>query len=276
VLVLSGDEPEYQAVAAGFRQAFTGPFAAHNLEGSDEQVRIIGQRLQTQKPAVAVVVGDLAAQMAKWYLEGVPIVYCDAVRAAKISLTTGGAVGIYHEPDPDEQIRAIHELFPTKTRIGLLYSPDYAQFNRQEILAKAQGLGLTLEVVPLASIQEVPAKFRELLPKVDLLWVWTDPVVLGAHSIQYIVLQSLSSGLPIFCGDYSLAHRGATAAMVPDFEDAGRQAAKVAGELMKSPARPAKTILYPKGKLILNQKIAGLLKVSFPAASLSQAQELIQ
>lgn len=83
VLVLSSDEPEYQAVAAGFAGAFTGESVKINLEGSDEKQRATGEELKASKPAVVVVVGDLAAQMAKWYLEDVPVVYCDSVRAAR-------------------------------------------------------------------------------------------------------------------------------------------------------------------------------------------------
>jgi len=274
VLVLSSDEPEYQAVAAGFKNAFAGTFREINLEGSDLKLKTVGEQLQASPPGVAVVVGDLAVQMAKWYLGGVPVIYCAAVRAAQLSLSN--SVGIYHEPAPEEQAKTIQQVFPGKNRVGLLYCPAYARINEVELKKQAQALGLALEITALDSIKEVPVKFRELIPKVNLLWIFTDPVVLSSHSIQYLVLQSISAGVPIFCGDNHLAHLGATAAMTPDQADVGSKAARLAQQLLGGPKPAPGTILYPKGKLVLNQKIADLLKISFPAPLLSQAQELIQ
>jgi len=276
VLVLSSKEPEYLEIAGGFKANFSGNYREINLEDSDVRQKAVGEELKAQKPALAVVVGDLAAQMAKWYLAGVPLAYCDVPRATKLALSGGKMVGIYYEPDPAEQLKVMPRLFTGRTRIGLFYASESAQFHPPELQQQALALGITLELASLSSIQEVPAKLRELLPRVNLLWVLTDPVILSERSIQYLVLQAVSAGVPIFCGDLSLARHGATAALVPDGQDAGRQAAQAADELLRGASRPRSALIYPKGKLILNQKIAGLLKVSFPPALVSQARELIQ
>jgi putative ABC transport system substrate-binding protein len=276
VLVLSSDSPDCRAVAAGFKNAFSGDLREYNLEGSDERQRKVGEELKAAKPAVAVVVGDLAAQMAKWYLADVPVVYCDSVRAAKLSLTSGPASGIYHEPDPSEQLRMLHDLFPGKTRVGLVYCPEYTDIDQADIKGQASGMGVTLEVQSMKSIKEVPDKLKSLIPRVDLLWVCTDPVVLSRHSIQFIVLQAISAGKPIFCGDNGLAHGGATAALVPDLEDAGMKAAREAKAVLSGSDPKPGTIVYPRGKLVLNQKTAALLNISFPGDLVTRADEVIQ
>lgn len=276
ILVLSSSDPENQAVAAGFKHYFTGSIREINLEGSDAQQRIVGEQLKGTPPSLAVVVGDLAAQMAQWYLPGVPLVYCGVSRAAKFSFNNPQVIGIYHEPNPLEQLKLVPGLFAGKTRVAMFYSPENVQINEKELTQKAGELGITLNFVTLGSIKEVPAKLRNTLPQTDLLWVFTDPVILSSHSIQYLVLEAVSAGVPIYCGDSSLGRRGATAAFIPDGEDAGKLAAKAATDLIHGTRRSKQEIVYPKGKLILNQKIASLLKVSFPASLLSQAQELIQ
>ena len=138
VLVFSSEKPEYKALVTGFNSAFSGNFREINLKGSDEHQRTVGKELKASKPAVAVVVGNLAAQMAKWYLEDVPIVYCDSVQATKIALAGKKVIGIYHEPDPMEQIEIMHKLFSAKTRVGLLYSPKYARIDEEKIKKKSQ------------------------------------------------------------------------------------------------------------------------------------------
>lgn len=276
VLVLSSGEPEYKQVAAGFSSAFSGEFREINLEANDERQRAVGEELKASKPDLAVVVGDLAAQMANWYLEGVKIVYCDAVWAAKNSIDSENAVGIYHESDPMDQINIMKELFPDKRRVGLLYSSEFARIDKQALQNQAQELGISLEIVGLDSVKKVPAKLRDLMPGVDLLWVFTDPVVFNSLSIQYIVLQSFAMGVPIFCGDNGLAHTGATAAFVPDLEDAGKMAAREGQKVLEGSASAPGSVVYPRGKLVLNQKTASLLKLSFPPSLLGQAVEVIQ
>lgn len=276
VLVLSAGGPEYQAVAAGFKSSFAGKYRELNLEGNDEKVRKVGEELKAAKPSVTVVVGDLAAQMAKWYLEGLPVVYCDAPRAGKIGLSGSKVIGIYHEPDPSDQLRSMKDLFPGKTRVGVLYNPQMAKVNLDKLKRDAQGLGLSLQIIAVASVQELPNKLRDVLPKVDVLQILTDPVVLSAHSIQFLVMQSLSAGVSVFCGDSALGHGGATAALVPDLNDVGTKAAQEAGKVVKNASPSFGTVIYPKGKLVLNKKMAAALKISFPPAAAAQAQEVIQ
>ncbi len=275
VLVLSFDAENNQQVAEGFKNAFSGDIEEINLEGSDERQRQVGEQLKAQSPEVAVVVGDLAAQMAKWYLSGVPVVYCASARAAKISLSQESAVGIYHEPGPQDQFETLARAFPEKKNVALIYSSDHT-LKEDAIKSRARDLGFTLELAPMASIKQVPEKLRQVLPETDLLWVLTDPVVLSSHSIQYIVLQSISARVPVFCGDNGLAHGGATAALVPDLENAGKIAAEEAGRIIKGSPPQAGSLRFPKGKLVLNQKTAALMQVSFPQGLLIKAAEIIQ
>ena len=278
VLVLSANGPEYQATAAGFKEGYAsfGPLREINLEGSDVRQRTVGEELKASPPALAVVIGDLAAQMAQWYITGVPLVYCNVSRAAEFSFRNPRVIGVYHEPEPVEQLKMIPTLFPGKTRVGVLYNSNHVPLVQTKIAQEAKSLGLALNFIGLNSIQDVPPKLREALPQVDLLWVLTDPLVLNTHCLQYLVLQAMSAGVPIYCGDSTLARRGATAALVPDGRDAGKQAAKAAAELTRGPARAAEVMVFPKGQLILNQKIAGMLRISFSPALVKGASELIQ
>lgn len=275
VLVLSSSEPEYEAVAEGFEEAFKGNYRVINLEGSDERQRLVGEELKGRKPEVTVVAGDLAAQMADWYLDGMPVVYCDTVRAVKTYMKSGKAVGIHHEPDPAEQLKMMRELFPEKNNVGMLYSPEFTPVNEKSLIKDADEMGIKLQVAAMESIKQVPVKLREILPNVDILWVFTDPEILSSHSNQYLVLQSISGGVPIFCGNNDLAHGGATAALVPDLTDVGKKAATEAGRTLTGSAMSGGKVVFPKGSLVLNQKTASLLKVAFPPSIISQAKEVI-
>ena len=100
VLVVSSERPEHQTLAMGFRLSFSGEFREINLEESHEKQKVTGEALAALQPDVVVVIGDFAAQMAKSYLDAIPVVYCGAVSASELTLTSGNNVGVYHEPDP--------------------------------------------------------------------------------------------------------------------------------------------------------------------------------
>jgi len=277
VLVLSASDQETMAVAKGFKSVFGDGYKEINLQGSDERQRVIGEELKAAKPEVAIVVGDLASQMAKWYLTDVPIIYCDSVRAAKLKLNAENAVGVYHEPDSLTQLNMMRELFPDKNTVGLVYCPEYVDVREAELKQAALDLGITLEIEPMRDIRQVPDKLRTLIPKIDLLWVFTDPAVLSQYSIEYLVLQAISSGKPIFCGNRGLAQAGATAALVPDMEDVGIKAAQEARQLLSDkPVWEPGTLVYPRGKLILNLKTAHLLNVYFTPEACKNADQLIE
>jgi putative ABC transport system substrate-binding protein len=275
-LVVSNASPSYQALVAGFKVAFSGDAREINLEGSDEKARLVGEELSSPKPDLVVAVGDLAAQMVKRHLPDVPMVYCDSASAATLELAPGKTFGVYHEPDPAEQLNTLIGLFPEKKRVGLIYGSEFARFDALALQRAAKERGVTLTTVPLGSIKEVPEKLRSLIPVVDLLWVFTDPSVLSTHSIQFIVIQSITAGIPVFCGDNALAHSGATAAFVPDMADAGIKAGREANAALSGKAPAGQTLVYPKGKLILNQRTATMLKITFSSELSGKADEIIQ
>jgi len=275
VLVISRDDAANRQVVKGFADAFSGPYRQINLEGSDERQRVVGGELAADKPEVAVVVGDLAVQMAKWRLEDVPVIYCNSMRASKITLTESAAAGVYHEPNPVNQLEYMHNLFPDRKKVGVFYSPRYGSVSIEEVRQAAGDYGLALQTAAVDSIKDIPAALRDIMPGVDLIWVLTDPVVLSSHSIQYIVLQSISARVPVFCGENELAHGGATAALVPDLESAGRLAGKEAAAALSGSSAGQHRIRYPRGRLVLNQKTAALMQVTFPP-SLAEKAEVIK
>lgn len=276
VLIVSSADPRSQAAVAGFRSAYAGEFREIDLEGSDKKVKTFGEELQTKKPDLAVAVGDLAVQMAKWYLAGVPVVYGDSPRAAKIGLEPGKAIGISSLSDPGEQLKLIAQLFKNRKRVGLFYGKDYTPLPADKLAQEARELGLTLLLNPMGSVQEVPGKLREVMPQADLLWVLTDPVVISQYSIEYIVLQSVTAGVPIFCGDSVLAQSGATAALVPDPMDVGVKAAREAEAVARQGQAAGGALIYPKGSLVLNAKLGTFLKIAFPPEVVRQASKVIQ
>lgn len=276
VLIVSSQDPRYIEVAAGFQSAFPGEFRKINLEGSDKKQHAFGEEIQSSRPRLAVTVGDLAAQTAKWYLDGVPVVYCESPSAARIFAPSDPVVGISHYSDPADQLKIMQSLFPDRSRVGLFYGKDYNLIDSDRIVEEARQSGLTLHVNAMGSIEDVPKKLAEEMSQADILWLLTDPEVLSRHSIQYIVIQSINRGLPVFCGDVALSGSGAAAALVPDPVKVGIKAAREAERIRAAGSFEHANIIYSDGDLILNKRVAGILHIEFPQQFQDQAVKIIK
>jgi len=275
VLVLSSNNPRLAMVAGGFRQSFPGAFREINLEGSDKKLRDVGEELKISKPELVVVVGDQAAQMAKWYLENVPVVYCEAPLAAKTFQGSTNVVAISHQSDPMDQLKALQAVFPDKKRVALFYGKPYARIDSEKISKESRQMGLTLRINAMNLIGELPTRLKEQTSEVDVIWVMIDPEIMYRFSIEYVVVQAISAGLPVFCGDVVLGESGAAASLPPNPVDVGVKAATEAKKILdKGPTRNG-TVVYAKGDLTLNKRVAKILNLSFPA-NLEKEARIIQ
>jgi len=271
-LVLSEQDEDSSAISSAFSSEYPGEAKVINLEGSDDRQRTVGQELAASPPSAVIVCGNMAAQMAEWHLAEVPVAFCDSPKALKLKVS-GRAPGVYHEPSPSEQLRALNKALPDDRKVAMLYGDGVARVDPDEIKGLGAELGITVVPVPIGSVKEVPAKLASVLPSVDALWILTDPEVLSSHSTQYIVLQSISSRVPVFCGDETLARGGATAALVPDMESVGEL---LAGQAEKAVSGGGASVVFPRGRIIINTKTAAIVGVTFPTDVVSKASEVIQ
>ncbi|MFO8057019.1 MAG: ABC transporter substrate binding protein [bacterium] len=277
VVLLSDSAEDIRSVSKSFQSEFGKEVEVINLEGSDIKQKKEGEKLEARGPdLVVVVVGDLAAQAAKWYLAEVPVVYCSSFRAAEFSLTDMNAVGVYHETSPSDQLAGIKELFPEAEKVGLLYAPEYSQVKLSRIKSRARSRGIDLEVSPCKNVKEIPAKLKSLMPRVDLLWVLTDPQVLSKHSNQFIIKQSISSKVPVFCGEKRLGRAGAAAALVPSAESVGRTAARQAKKVAGGKTPEPGDVVYSEGELIINRKMTENLNIKLAPGMIEKAAQVIE
>jgi ABC-type uncharacterized transport system substrate-binding protein len=162
-------------------------------------------------------------------------------------------------------LKALQKVFPDRKRVGLLYGKQYARIDPEKISEESRQLGLTLRINAMNSIKELVPLLKEQISELDVIWVMTDPEVLYRFSIEYVVIQAISAQLPVFCGDVVLGESGAAAALPPNPVDVGVKAAAEAQKILdKGPSRNG-AVVYAKGDLTLNKKLAELLNLSFPA-----------
>ena len=95
----------------------------------------------------------------------------------------------------------------------------------------AERFGLRFFAVPVASQPEVPAAMRNLLGKVDALWMLPDETVVTSESLTFLLLTAFKHNLPVLTMSDAFVEAGALVALSADYTDAGRQACQLAREI---------------------------------------------
>jgi putative tryptophan/tyrosine transport system substrate-binding protein len=262
-LVVSSNDAYYLEVAAGFKKNFSGAFEEYNLRGLEDELRKLGQDLQTNPPKLVVVVGNLAAKMAGEYCGASTVVYAAASNISGLKMNEKRMWGVSDSPAVARVADSMKQLFPASNRIGLIYNPQYVSREVSELQALAAKQGLTIKAMPVTEIKQIPATLSQLMPNIDLYLMFNDPGVINSDTFPFIFLACFQKKIPIFATSFSMVKNGAIAGLTADSASAGAELARLAN--LAAQDKPGKEkLVFPDGKLYLNQKIASASNLTFP------------
>ena len=229
------------------------------------------------KAVVLVAMGTLAAQAARAFLPEAPTVFCMVQDPAKLGITPGpGLTGVASTLPVMNQLAAFRTVNPRGTRIGVVYNPENTGRQIEEATEAAGILRVALVARPVASVSEIPQAVRGLLggDTVDALWIPADPMLLMDETRRYILTESLKAGKPVYAFSASLVGEGALVSNGPDLASIGTQV----GDLVNRLAAGDRTridVQVPRAELVINNRIAGKLKIVVPPEALKAANKVI-
>jgi len=229
------------------------------------------------KPVVLVAVGNLAAQAARAILPDAPLVFCMVQEPAKIGLAAApGVTGVAFSLPVKNQIAAFRTVNPRANRIGVVFNPANSGAQIEEAAKAADLLRIALVARPVAGMSEIPQAVRTLLAgdTIDALWIPADPMLLTDATRRYLLTESLKAGKPVYAFSASLVAEGALVSNGPDLASTGAQV----GELVNRLAAGDRTridVQVPRAELVINNRIAGKLKIAVPAEALKAAGRVL-
>ena len=114
---------------------------------------------------------------------------------------------------------------------------------------------------------------KEIIKEADLLWAGVDPLVYNVKSSQYILLRTLREKVPFIAYSSLYVKAGALAAFECDYDDIGRQTARVAIEVIADKKAGSLPVAFPeKRRLIINKNTAKIIGVRIPRKVLEEAE----
>ena len=229
------------------------------------------------RPVVLVAMGNLAAQAARALLPEAPLVFCMVQDPASLGLAPGpGLTGVAFSIPVKNQIAAFRMVNPRGTRIGVVFNPENSGRQVEEANKAAGLLRVVFVPRPVPSMNEIPQAVRSLLAgdTVDALWIPADPMLLTDATRRYILTEALKAGKPVYAFSASLVSEGALVSNGPDMASIGEQV----GDLVNRLAAGEKSRIdmqVPRAELVINNRIAGKLKIVVPPDALKAAGKVI-
>jgi ABC-type uncharacterized transport system substrate-binding protein len=272
VVVTSSAVPAYEEALGGLRRGLGSLEAMTRvveLDRKDGESTLAGILTQG-RPSVAVAIGTQATDFMVSRTSVVPVI----------------STMILYEPLPPERVvgrisvevtvpallQQLKDLFPGKTRLGLIRSPGKAP-PPSAVQLRAKQLGFTLVAVEAGGADKLLKTFLSLSGAVDFVWCAPDSSLYNTATFRPLIEASLQKRLPIIGYSEYFARAGAALAVYPDFEDIGSQTAEAVRRFLDMQKAPGD---QPPRKLrvALNQYVSRMLELRWSTPS-SRETELV-
>jgi putative ABC transport system substrate-binding protein len=224
-----------------------------------------------------VVMGTLAAKLAKDNFPNLPIVFCMVLNTDINSLKAENITGVGVDVRIKDQFIVMRNISKKIKRIGIIYT----QPDNDTLIASArtiaQELDMSVVTSGIAGSQDIQKAMNDIIGKIDALWIPPDPSLYSDEVIRYIGSTSLTKLIPCFGPNERYVRSGAIFSMTFDPVEAGRIAGDVANKILQGTA-PSKLQIHElqRPKIIINTRAAGLLKLTIPKNIQDAASKVYQ
>ena len=270
VIIQSQQIAAYSEAIKGFEEGCKGKNisinAIYNLNGDADEGKRIIQNIKGNEfePDLILAVGVLAATLVKEQFTDVPIIFCMVINHKRFNLQGANITGISSEVSVEDQFAILKELLGARKNVGVIYDPMKTEKIISEADVVAKRLEFNLIKTKITSENEVASALKNMIDKIDALWMIPDSTVITKNSLNVISKTILEHRLPTFCTSDAIVKAGAALISVsPDYTHTGLQAARMAQTLLNNPSTSSLGITQPdKLKLTLNTKTAEIIGVN--------------
>lgn len=208
-----------------------------------------------------------AAQGAKTMAKDIPLIFSAVTDPVESELVKskeapgGNCTGVVDYMDPKGQLETFLKIYPDVKKIGVIYNTGEANSRVQlEELKKVCGeLGLELKEMGVSSVNDVPTAITSLKADMDALFAMTDNTVASAAPLVAKTLRE--EKIPSLSAEEGQVKNGLLISEGVDYYEQGKQAARMAVEILEKGADPATTpVQDPENtSMVVNKETAEAL-----------------
>jgi putative ABC transport system substrate-binding protein len=280
VLIVSSDNTvfRYEKIAAEFKKVIQQnayqltEFHLNNHADAEAELK---QLIQQENPELIYCIGTKAYSLARNFAPGKKLLFSAAINWRRLDIGEG-TYGVANELASAQEISLLRYFFPTIKTIGLLYNDKFSREYVETIKKDALALSINVINQPINDEKEIGEALNELLPKIDMFWIISDPVVLSnKEAVQKIFQSAQQQKKPVYAYSDVFIEHGAVLAISADIATIGRQSASLAMMIDKDKV-PAGTVQSPAGSTVtLNKCMLDTLQLDFNKDALDSVNKIV-
>jgi len=278
VLILNSDMSiaNYSLVHTRFKSRLSGLKHEIDLGSKWTDESKISDAIRNADPDVIYCIGSKAYLLAHKLAENKHLIFTSLINWRRFPMGKN-TYGISTELLPNMQLMTYRYFFPEINKIGVLYSKDYNKEWFDIAVKSAKETGIAIVGKPVNRQDEIASNLKELLPRVDALWLIPDPVALPkVELVAEIFKESDLAQKPVFTYSDTFADLGATFIISADIPTIGQQAAELAMDLLSDRKLPEKVQTPAGSHIILNLRMVEKYRIKFNTEALDSVNQIIK
>ncbi|MDM8566853.1 ABC transporter substrate binding protein [Candidatus Halobeggiatoa sp. HSG11] len=272
ILIINSDESveKYSIIQQEFETELSEiKITGINLAESSLQDNLVN-------PLLVYAIGSKAYSQASKVFKNKPLIFSSMINWRRFDITSY-TYGVALELPVEMQLFMYSYLFPDIHTLGVLYSKSHNSQWFELAVSQAKEVGLSLYGKAVANTADVSKELKEILPKVDALWLISDPTVLhDANQVQQIFDTTAAMKKPIFAYSTLFTKYGAILTIAADLPTMGRQAAYLAQNILEQQIDEEKIQLPAGSHVTLNLKRIQEYGIKINHSALSSVENIIK
>lgn len=281
VLIVNSDHVvyRYENIAAEFKKVLQQnayQWTEFSLDGNHASTEAeLKQFIQQENPELIYCIGSKAYSLVHDFAPSKKLLFSAAINWRRLDIGEN-TFGVANELSPAQEISLLRYFFPAIKKVGLLYNEKFSSEYVENIKKDALALGITIVNQSINEEQEVDGVLNELMPKIDMFWIISDPVVLKTkETVQQIFRTAQQQKKPVYAYSDVYIEQGAVLTVSADSATIGRQSASLAMMIDKDKL-PAGTVQSPAGSTVtLNKCKLDALQLKFNQDALDSVNKIV-
>jgi putative ABC transport system substrate-binding protein len=221
--------------------------------------------VREERPALILAIGADALNRVK-KIRDIPIIYSMVLNPVKIAGKCENIAGVNMNVSPGKYLSLMEKLNLPNLRVGILYDPAQTGNMLENIRQMALAKGIEITTKEVHNSKEVPELLTRMEGTFNLFWMIPDPTVVTPETVEFLLLFTQQSGVPVvtFAGKY--VDEGALVSLDINSFDRGKQAGEMANKVLDGTrVSELPDTEASKAVLRINRKVAQKLGINVEA-----------
>ncbi|MDY7031239.1 MAG: ABC transporter substrate binding protein [Thermodesulfobacteriota bacterium] len=229
VAVQSTRIPPYEDAIKGFRSICN--FNIRRIIISESTSAEVVRKIRRIQPDLILAIGMDAFSVVKG-IRDTSIVYLMVLNPQSLLSGEKNITGVSMNIPQRKQLLTLLKLLPHIKSIGLIYNPKNTGHLAERAKDAAKKAGVSLMATEIHSPKEVPSALQKMKGRIDTFWMLPDYSVITKETLEFLLLFSIESRIPILTFSEKYVELGALISIGIDSFDMGVQAGEMAKKIL--------------------------------------------